>query len=124
MTSPNGDQLIHVVKMVDQAIGATVELLTSHTDNLDQLMLNVTREQALRMLQELLTAEYRSLDSDDAAFWRIVSSILATIVTYILETLGKVNPYQYSCEQSQMVIAHGSYQYLKGEYSYEDRGSD
>jgi hypothetical protein len=87
-----------VVRMVDQAIDATVDLLANRMNTMDHVVLNVTREQTLRSLQELLHAEHACQQPDAERFWRIVSSILATAISYTLASLSGSVSYQPDCE--------------------------
>lgn len=93
----NGNSKLHlarVVEMVDRVVDLTIDLLVHHTNNSDQLVLNATREQALRQLQTLMHEEYQSQNPDAERFWRLASSVLGTVLVYVLEALSESITYQ------------------------------
>ena len=86
-------ELDRVAETVDELVDLTIDLLAHYTQNPDQLVLNVTREQALRGLQQLLHDELTSAQVSGERAWRLVSSILATTVSYLVETMSESYPY-------------------------------
>lgn len=82
-----------VAEMVDELVDQTIDLLAHNTRNPDQLVLNVTREQALRGLQQIVHDELASPQVSGERVWRLVSSILATVVSYLVDTMSESLPY-------------------------------
>jgi hypothetical protein len=100
MLDSNHRTLDRVAEMVDQLIDQTIALLVLRTHNPDQLVLNVTREQALRGLQQILDDEMASAQVSGERAWQFVSAILATAVACIVDTMSDSTPYKHCREQS------------------------
>ena len=100
MPDGNPEPLDRVAEMVDQLIDQVIGLLVLKTRNPDQLVLSVTREQALRGLQQVLHDEITSVKSDGNKFWRLTSAIVATAIAYTADTMSDSIPYEQRREQS------------------------
>lgn len=94
MHTENARELGRVVQMVDQVVEHTIELMVHQMNSPEQLVLNVTREQALKELRDLLQFELSSQDVSSMRVWRIVSAILATCLAYVVESLDDSISYQ------------------------------
>ncbi len=107
------EELARVAQQVDQLVDQTVDLLVRQTRYPNQLVLNVTREQALRGLQELLHDELSSAHMSSERCWRIVSCILASSVAYLVQTLSdpiacvrrREQPVVVSCRKTALLVA-------------------
>jgi hypothetical protein len=88
MISETGPHLDLVVNMIDQLIDVTLNFLADHTYDPDQLVLNCTREQALRGVQSLLHAECASASCDREMAWTLVYIITAAVAAYVFEELS------------------------------------
>jgi hypothetical protein len=89
-----GHHLDGVAEYTNQLVDTTVDWLVSHTHTPEQLVLNVTREQTLRSLQRALHDHLTSPQVKDETVWRLVSTILATTVCYLLATESDSNRYK------------------------------
>lgn len=79
-------ELARVAQKVSQLVESTMELLVHRTETPEQLVLNISREQVLENLHELLQLELSSPDASMARAWRLANAIVAVCITYVLET--------------------------------------
>ncbi len=95
MAANKRPRLVSMVSMTDQLIEITIEFLSYHTNDPDQLVLSITREQALRKLQSRLHAEYEAEDCDRRLVMTFIIIITETVVGYTLENLSDSNSYKF-----------------------------
>lgn len=87
-------ELAWVAQKVNLLVESTMELLVHCMESPDQLVLNITREQVLEELQELLQLEISSPDASMARAWRLANAIVAICITYVFETSNDSITYQ------------------------------
>lgn len=107
MSTLRKSHLSPVVAMVDQSIDLTIDLLTNHTKNPEQLMLNVSKEEVLRQMQSQLHLECDADNFDGKKVWCLVNTITATIVAYVMETMSDSKSYQFCCEWRTLAVVFG-----------------
>jgi len=88
MSTNKHRELCRVVRLADQLIDATIVLMIRKSRNSGQLELSLTRERALRGLQEIMHDEYGSRQLNEKQRWQVVRAIVASATAYVLETMS------------------------------------
>ena len=84
MPSSKRSSLRAVAQLVDQLVDLTVTLLILRGGSPHQLVLNLTRERALRSLQQMFHDDVSCGQLTDEQRWQIIGAIVAMAIAYAL----------------------------------------